>query len=180
MFLSKANLAVRHLAGADASRPALMALRVESDGATVATNGHALLKVSAHNPVGVPLVPSSVSAKDVDAVAKALKKGDCAAVDVSAANANGHVPFTVGSATHALAKVDESFPDYGQVYPRDVPSASIGFGVDLMIQTLKAMKEAGVSTIRLDIRDELTPLQLTGINGAEQWVSALVMPYRLK
>lgn len=183
MFLPKANLAVVKAASSDACRLAINTVLIEADGATVATDGHILVKVGAipANKMATPLKPCLLSRDDAMAIAKALpKKGTPAEIDVDATNLNGHIAVKVGTATHAPLKTDMQFPDYGQVYPKEAPSLTIGFSIDLMLRTLTTLKDAGVKSAAFNFTDALSPLHITATNDAEQAVSALVMPWRLK
>jgi DNA polymerase III sliding clamp (beta) subunit (PCNA family) len=187
MFLTKANLAVTKAASTDGSRYAISNVLIEADGATVATDGHMLVKVGAlpANALATPLLPSIVPAVALATVAKALpKKGEHAIVDVDATNANGHFAIAAGTAVHAITKGEggaTTFPDYGRVYPTyDAPTLTIGFSVDLLSRMLDIAKAAGVKTLALNFGDDGTPLHATGETESGQTFSALAMPYRLK
>ena len=179
---SRKHFAVRHAASKDETRYNLCGVYFDSDGSTVATDGHMLLRtvrVEQHSAGDFPSVegfetsdgelePFILPMGAVDIIRKALPKKsttlpilDCAALAREEANGNGQVRFAVTdleqTQTPQARKIEADFPKYSPVTPDDddKPTYTVTINATLLERLLKAAKEFGS-----DRRDQPLKIEL--------------------
>jgi len=206
MLLNRFSLMARLAASRDESRFNINVLRVESDGRTVATDGHRLYTVTpppdaddAEYPdVGDvpatldPLADFSMPRDVAERIAKALPKKPRLAIlgsarlDVAATNADGKVRVVVtdlDTVTPIEArKVDGDFPDWRQVLPEGDPVASFTVNGRYLADVAKAAADFSGTrgcAVRVECFGELSPIRFTAENPETgQTFVGVVMPMR--
>src|ERR1041385_2805119 len=183
MLLIPKALQVVKAASKDETRFALCGIRIEPDGATVATNGHILARFrptihpdpkefpavegcSAVDPDGAALAPFTIPTDSVNALLKALPKQkgrvlpilNHIALDVAETNRNGHAVCATTDLENPQVirprKIDADFPTYENVYPKGKPQMVIGFSLAAFRDALETLKATGVEYFVAELRDE--------------------------
>ena len=76
-----------------------------------------------------------------------------------------------------IRKIDGRWPKTDSVFPSGEIESTLGFDPDLMLKLCQQLKKMEVKYIKMDIRGENSPIELTGdINETSQKVKALLMP----
>jgi hypothetical protein len=163
VFLNRANLASVQLASKDASRVHLHGLHVTPD-ETVATNGHALIRVklpsvddesateftriAGESANGAGFSPVTLPAKAVEAAAKRMPNRPQGALQgisrLSTEGTHATLVTTDGeSTTPSKFELDECdmFVDYESVLPKDEPTLSIGLNAGLLATVFKVLAQ---------------------------------------
>jgi len=168
MLYSKAHLAVRHAASADAARFNLNGVHFEADGTTEATDGHMLLRATVATPpmeefpaVGElpegdsagPIVPFILPIDVADRLAKSIPTRPRmpvlahAALDAESTNANGRARFVAtnleGVTITEGEKIDGEYPKTSQIREPVKRDARFAFRMNLRLleRVVKAAKE---------------------------------------
>ena len=181
MLLLPKALQVVKAASKDETRFALCGIRIEPDGATVATNGHILARFrptmhpdpkeypavegcSAVDPDGAALAPFTIPSESVNALLKALPKQkgrvlpilNHIALDVAETNRNGHAVCATTDLENPQVirprKIDADFPTYQNVYPKGKPQMVIGFALAAFRDALDTLKATGVEFFVMEVR----------------------------
>lgn len=169
-------------------REGLRAVRLETDGAMVATDGHVLGIVRGGMESG-GLESCSMSAEGVKAVLKAAPKNPLTrggevppiTIDASQSNQNGHILCAVPGGTIQAAKNPAPFPRYEQILPRTEPVYRLTIQADLLARLAEAAAALcrGDKMIAIDLEfdaDGGKPMRATVQSKSGHTLTALVMP----
>ena len=205
MLLSKQALAVSAVASKDSFRIGITGIRVESDGSTIATDGHRLVKFT---PANVPessdfpgveglnvaaageLEPFTLPVDACKAISRTLPRKATipilafAGVDVEQTNANGHAVIVTTDLENPQVfrpqKIEGNFPRYENVIPEGTPTVKIAFNPRYMAELCKLLattagKDNAV-TLSLYADDKPMRLDATGDDGS---AIAVLMPMHM-
>lgn len=137
---NRRNLAPLHCAATDPTRVNLNALRVESSGKTVGTNGHILAVCIPESEPTYPLTSCILDRGNLAKVVKDTKpaKASPAQIDTEASNANGHVAARGALGEYLIPKVgaDVEYPRWDQVHTGPQKG---GLVIGISLHNLEAM-----------------------------------------
>jgi DNA polymerase III sliding clamp (beta) subunit (PCNA family) len=208
MLIQRKALEIARAASKDQTRQSICGLRIEPDGATVATDGHILARFTptAHpdgkeypaiEGVNVDdgenkLEPFTLPNDAVAILLKALPKRtprhfpilQNVAVDVQQTNGNGCAVAALTDLENPqvfrLRKVPDEFPDYQKVFPKGKPKLVIGFMMAAFENLLSTLRATGVDGFVVEIRDAIGPMLIKAkTQDGDGLVKALIMPARV-
>ncbi len=189
MEYTKAHFAVRHAASKDETRYNLNGIHFESDGSTVATDGHVLIHASPAMDPGATgeaqcsnLEAFELQLPQIEKLRKLIPKAGHVDLDPALTNANGAAHFvTDDGLTYDLPKSDEGYPSWQQVLPKDEPAVTLGLNVVLLERICKAVREFAPkdqTAVKVEVFGELQPVRITS-EGPDGELMALLMPMRI-
>jgi DNA polymerase III sliding clamp (beta) subunit (PCNA family) len=183
MQLRKSDFSILKAASKDESRYNLNAVRFESDGRMVATDGHMLVTFAP--PEETQLGEAfEVGAADFARLAKLIDARDAAEIDTEATRANGHVRVNAaGQKLNVAKREDSEFPEWRKLFTT-CDGAEGEIKVTLGARLLKTLceialahsgeREAGV-TLRLNANNlDYGPMRV----DVDPGMTALLMPMR--
>jgi DNA polymerase III sliding clamp (beta) subunit (PCNA family) len=208
MLLQRKALEIVRAASKDQTRQSICGIRIEADGATIATDGHILAKFTpTANPDGKEypaiegvsaddgesrLQPFTLPSEAVAILLKALPKKAprClpilghVALDVQQTNTNGCAVAAITDLENPqvfkLRKVADDFPTYQSVFPKGKPKFVIGFMMAALENLISTLRVTGVEAFVVEVRDETGPALIKArTKDGDGLVTALIMPARV-
>ena len=107
--------------------------------------------------------------------------GNAAPLKIEGENAAGYATTTLEQSQPVIyQKIDDKYPNYGEVIPRDDKKAEAIITLDprRLEVMAKAFKLAGVTAVKIQVFGELEPVKFTATAGESQEITGIIMPIK--